>query len=458
MLLDWMLKGLPLYFASTGTTIGGDGGGAADAGGGGEGGGAEGGGDADQGVTQDEGITGDESGGDETTTGDEAGGETDTGDEGTDGDRIGRSRDDRGLPQHVKQALAKLREIDPKMADTVRRNYYEASDYRQAFPTVREAREARDLLEEVGGADGIQRVRGEADDYAHELNAMANGDPSVIEELVRDFPDGLVRLVPHALDAMSEVDPAAFEKLSAGIVTQVLANKGVTHNVLRLTELIADGKQKEAFDLAKQMLDWVNGVKDYADQKADLNARGGETDREKRVRMREQELEANNKRTFGVQVGGEAIRMLNTMIDQALAPMLKGRRLSLNPDQRKDFQNGARTEISNALARLPGYRDRMQELIDAGDQQAILRFIRSKVQSAQLVRRAVTNAWGRRGFSQARGASRNGSGTTTGVVRLAQKPSADQIDWSKDRSRMRYMTGEATLKNGKVARWDPSKV
>lgn len=439
-----------MFFASNPTVVDA---GAADAPAGGDDASAE-------GVVEGDAGADDTSGGEVEETPEEVG--TTEGGEGGDGDALGREeghrvRDDRGLPANIKQALAKLREADPRAADTARRLFYEAGDFKQVFPTVTAAREAHDLLEEVGGAEGVASMRAEVSDYAQELKAMAEGDASAVEDLARDFPDGLVKLVPHALAWMQSINPDAYERLSAGIIAQTLSDKGVVSSLARLSELISDGKQQPAFDLAQKLVDWIRQVGEYGKSRPKSE---GESDEMKRVRAERAQLEADKSRTFGEGVASDAIRALNKAIDGHLNTLLKSRKLKLTAEQRSDFQNGARTIISVALGRLPGYKDRIQELIDTRDHSAIISFISSKLKAGDLARKATNMIWQRRGFASARPSTGNGNraGGGQAAVRLIMKPPADQIDWTKDRSRMRYMRGEATLKGGKVVRWDTSKL
>ena len=121
-------------------------------------------------------------------------------------------------PQEIKKALGELKKINPKAAEIARRGLYEANDYRRAVGTVQQARELADTFESLGGSKGILDMQEEVRDYAQELTAMGNGDPTVIDDLARDFPQGLVKLVPHALDKLQAIDPGAYEHLAARVV------------------------------------------------------------------------------------------------------------------------------------------------------------------------------------------------------------------------------------------------
>jgi hypothetical protein len=360
-------------------------------------------------------------------------------------------RDDRGLPNHVKQALAKLREVDPKAAEVARRAYYEAFDYRQTFPSVREARAARDLLEEAGGAEGIDSMRGEVSEYASELKGFADGNPQVVEDLARDFPDSLVKLTPLAVDKLAEINPGAHDHLVAGIISSMFREKNVDNSIRRIVELIGDGKQKESHDLAKQLLEWSESVSAYA-KSGPKRERSEEALKLQRDR---EQFDQERLSTFQGDVGSRSIQLLNTHIERQLGELLKGKKLALSKDQREGFINEARGIVARSLGKLPGYKDHIQQLIDARDSAGIVRFIESKLNAHSMVRKAAQTAWSNRGFQAARPKVKAAAGTTASPrPQFGAKPKAEEIDWSKDRSRLRFMQGEATLKNGTIRRWD----
>jgi|SRR5215469_3181690 len=367
------------------------------------------------------------------------------------GEGVSPKPDGRALPDQVKKALAKLRETDPQAADVARRAYYEASDFKRVFPSVTAARDARDLIDSVGGAEGIQNLQGEANDYARELTAMANGDPSIVDELAKDYPESLPALVPHALEKLAQTNPAAYERTVAKAMATALRDKGVAHSVTRLLELIGDGKQQAAHDLASKLAQWISGVEEYAKSKPETTS--GETAEAKALRDRQAELDRRESSHFRTQVAHSVITAMNEAVNRGLAPFLKGSKLTAQ--QRSDLVNSVRGHIAKGFEGNTSYQERMKALLAGGDIKAVERYIRGQL-SSDRVGRSVKAIWGLRGFARpAKQPSGNGSGAaTTAPAMVASKPSADQIDWKKDPGKIRFMRGEATLKTGKVVRWN----
>lgn len=443
MLTDFLKWGLPLFFASTATVAGGDGGGSGDA-------------TVTEGAGGGEEIA-DDSSAETTTIGDDTGVSeepAETGESETEAvaELPEGPRDGRVMPDQMKKALAKLREIDPQAADVNRRAYYEAGDYKRVFPTVNAARDARDLIDSVGGADGITSLQNEATDYARELTAMANGDPGIVDELATDYPGSLPALVGRGLEKLAEINPQAYERMIAKDMANTLRDRGVAHSVERLLELIGDGKQQQAHELATKLMQWIQGVNEFAKSRpADT-----QTPEAKALATRQAELDRKESNQFRTRVAESVIRSMNESINKALAPMLKSSKLT--PQQRTDLVNSIRTHLSKGFEGNQGYQQRMRALLAEGDFNAIRRYISGQL-SSDRVSRSVKAVWGLRGFATkpvAGGGRANGGsgGSPAGAVAtVATKPQASEIDWKKDPGKMRYIRGEATLKTGKVVRW-----
>lgn len=367
---------------------------------------------------------------------------------GVDGESGGGVQDGRAVPNAIKQAFAKLKEIDSKAADLARRSYYEASDFKRVFPSVTEARDAHDLIESLGGSEGIGTLQKEVQDYAGELTRFSEGNPQAIEDFARDYPQGLAKLTPLAVDKMRQIDGPGYERMASGIIAQTLRDKGVAGSINRVIELIGDGKQKDAHELASKIAQWIDGV----DQFARTKPQNEESPEAKALKEERANLNREKQQTFTTRVGTSVMSEINKAIDAGLTPYLKT--VKLTPEQRKSLQNGVRTQLTRGFETNSAYQQRMKALIAQGDENAILRYVRGQLASDRVLK-SIKAEWSTRGFStsKARTATAN-----SGTMQVAQKPSADQIDWAKDRSRQRFMRGEATLKNGKTVRWDINAV
>lgn len=444
MLTDLFKWGLPLFFASA-VTVGGDGGSDGDA------------------AIPDSAGGGDvaDSGTDETTTvGDEGteGESTETPDGESEGaESASASTDGRTVPDQVKKALAKLRETDPKAAEIARKAYYKAEDYARVFPNVSAARDARDLIEAVGGEEGISNLRNEAQEYASELKAMGQGDPRVVDDLARDFPDALAPLVSHGISKLQQSNPDMYLRSVAApaaseilrLTAESLGGYSMVDALRRTEELIVDGKQADTLKFIQAMRKWASDVEALGKQRTAPN---GTDSREKSIQDKEQALAQKEKALF---IGNAASRVKalgSEAITRQLAPLLKGK--ALTKQQREDLAINIHTHLFDQFKTNQAYQERMRDMIADGDVNGIERYVRGML-TPERVSKSVKAVWGLRGFSQP--VKKTAAVNNNSVQRVAQKPAPDTVDWSKDKTRSRFMSGEATLlpkHGGKVVRWD----
>jgi hypothetical protein len=444
---------LGLFFASGAAIV--DGGGAGDGGDGGTGGGD--GGDEGGGAGGDEGGEGETPGeGDEPIEGE--GEEGDQGEGGEGGEGEGAAQRKPLTPEQAQKAieksLNKLKTTDPVVAKELRKEVFQNREYRNVFPTPQEAVQAREIIEDLGGPDGVAAVKQEVADYAAELTRMSDGDPEAVEMLAKDYPDGLVKLAPLALDKMANINPAEYERTISRHMSRAMFEKGFTHSADRMIELLADGKVDAAKQLAEGMRAWIKSAEQYgksapAEDKAKLSA----------VDKRAQEVETREQAIKDREQATAVTSTMNGIIGRHLNPLLKGKNLTL--EQKQFVVSGIYSEISGSLKNQKDYQTKLNQLRKAGNAEATSRYVGSKV--AQIAEKLVKKVWAKSGFATAqahRPGPKNqgaGGGGNNGVTRLAKKPKPETIDWDKDRSRMRFMSGEATLLKqfgGKVVKWD----
>jgi hypothetical protein len=433
-----------MFFATTpvvvdGGAAGGDAGG--DSGGSDAGTGDEGAAEGTDGGGSDESIT--------TSDGDESGERDDLSESTEDaGERADESHDGRMLPDAVKKGLNKLRETDPKLAAELRKSHFEATDFKKVFRSPGDARLAKDTIEGLGGEEGIASIQKEVKDYATELSHFAQGNPQAIEDMARDFPQGLVKLTPHALDKMRGIDLPAYDRTIAKHMSATLKDKGVVSTIDRVLELIDDGKQVPAKEAVQRIKAWMQGVEQLGTSKPENEP----DERSKEFEAREQTLQAKEQQLFDQRVATAVLADMDKVMTRHLQPFLKNRKLT--SEQLIATKNDIRGRVSASLKTDTSYQERLKGHRASGDEAKTQAFINSNF--AERAAKATAKVWALRGYAgtAAKRTATNGNGNQ--AITTSTKPPAEQIDWSKDSRRERYMAGEATLLpqfGGKVVRW-----
>jgi len=418
-------------------------------------GGGDPGGGGDGGVTTDEGGAGDEAADD---SGAEGTGEA--GDEGVleESEQVaeGDETEEAAAAQkpitdeQIAKSLDKLRKTDPKLASALRKEHFQNRDYRRAG-TPAEVMEMRDTMESVGGPEGLADISNKADTFAAELTQIADGDTAIIDTLSKDYPQSLAKLIPYGMDKLRQINPAGYERAVSGTASALLRDKGVTSSLVRLGDIIRAGgehAQKDSFELVQKIIDWAAKTEEYGKSRP---AEEGPSDAEKRLQLKEQELGRAQQNIRNREIASGVTTTLNGIISRSLAPYLKGRNLTL--EQKQELSSSIYTRIGKSLQADARYQARLKGLIAKGNVQDVQRFVGAKV--SEISEKLTLAAWKASGHSGSKAvAAAAGANGRPGVIRATSIPEPSTVDWSKDPGRQRFLRGEATLKNGKIVRWD----
>jgi hypothetical protein len=432
-----LTKFLGLFFASSGFTAGGDGGsdGNIDVGDSASGG-------ADVAVEESEEAPVSEEGAEETEQPDQP-----------EEDAQKKPKDDgRTVADAVKKALNAMRATDPKAAGELRKMYFEGQQYRQSFATPAEAQAAKDLIEIEGGAEGITKNKQEADAYAGELARYASGDTGAIDDLAKNYPESLAKFAPYGLEKLRQINQPAYLRTMAAEISHVFNERGVRATFNQLVKVISaggEGAQQRALETAKTIGDWLDGCDKIAAEQRE--APKYDKEREE-IDKGKKEIADEKHNIYMGQVSKASLTRMNQVISKAMTEQMG--KVKLDDGQKKGFYKDIFDSISSTLEGNATYQSQLKSLIKKGNIQEIARFVESHTK--QQVGKAAAAAWKARGFDGGvrRTAPGGGNGAPAGTIRLSKKPDASQVDWSKDRDRSQFMTGRATLLNGKKVTWE----
>lgn len=248
--------------------------------------------------------------------------------------------DGRRAPDAIKKSLLEMRsDTDPakqELAKNLTNIVGKARAYEQEFPTVREAREVKAALELVGGREGLVTLQETRATMQRVDAALEAGDPSVLEDIFKQAPEGILKLVPHILDRMEKADPEAYAKAMQPRLLATLdganfpgAYNGLVDAYDTLETAARSGDKTSiahALNAFKNILGgmgkWYNGVRQgSAEPKADP---AREQFEKEKTDFQKQQDDQVIKQTFSAQT-----LHAGNVIDKALAPEIK--RLGLSP-------------------------------------------------------------------------------------------------------------------------------
>ena len=189
-------------------------------------------------------------------------------------------RDGRKVDNKTRRMIADLKKTNPTAAKVLADNYFHRDAYQKEFPTVQAAREARAIMESLGGTEGIGKLQEEVTDYRAEIDQFSRGDRGLIEQLYEGNPEAVVTAAQNSLDILREKNPNAFQLAMLPSFVELLDTvqlnglSATFPQVLdRLLQDVFDGKGQEAWERLSLLKQWYSGVKGNLTKQRDTKTR-----------------------------------------------------------------------------------------------------------------------------------------------------------------------------------------
>jgi hypothetical protein len=494
-IFGWLLKPLMalcmLGFAAGGTALGGD------MGGGGLGlddGGGDGGGEFGEGG---------EGGGDGSGDGFQDG-EIDTGD-GSEADGADHAQNNRQrltpeqraeqarearLPANVKKALGAVKETDPKAAEVLRRAVFSTQAWQQVMPGgIRQAREMATAFDEVGGVEGIQTLRDEAQSLQAELDGVDQkwtaADPQFFATLAENDPEAFSRAMPVIVEQFLKSDPQAYSSLMGRIMYNTMAGKGVIRTMEALLHHANANKatagMAPVIEQLTALLNWSDSIRDLAQNQPERKPDKGLA----KLKEKETAFEAKQTAAFKGEVGRDIKSHLENGIMREVGKLLKTRNVNLAALKVKDKERfmamvaEADRQLTQEFNKDKAFHAQKDRLMQTKDKERVLRLYQQKIDymladaRGPRIAKKVANIF-YRGAAPARTGAQNGGDRQQGdrqqgersgqrqnngeqrntqIQRVASRPDASTIDYSKTTDDM-ILDGRAVLKgSSKIVQW-----
>ena len=375
----------------------------------------------------------------------------------------GRNRPD-ALRKHIadlkRQAEAIQDPIEKKTAlDRIKLLYDttgKARGYEEVYPTVREAREVRALLDAVGGRDGLQKMQATASEVAQNDQALKAGDPSIVAKMWQEAPEGMPKLVPAIIDRFAKEKPQEYEQFIAPRAVGHLDAAGFPQAFDRMVKLYESGKPEEAKAIRDELIQWVatNRQQAQKQQQADPEVERLRAE----LAKRDQGAESQAVDT----AYNAVVNAAGPVIDIAAKPLVA--KLKLTPEEYKVFRGQVWDHLQNSRNADSTYKTIAPAKQKQGYDKWTEYANRWTQDNAETSIRAVlkTPPWSRLVGSGPSVVTKH-PGTPVGVVQ-GKEPSPSEIDYGgkglqvarkagfKDIADM-ILSGQAPLKSGGIRKW-----
>lgn len=371
-----------------------------------------------------------------------------------DGQQTQVQLDGRKGPANVRGAVKAAAEALPEQAATIRQlgdAYFRADAYAKVFPKVEEAQAAKQLIEGVGGLDGITQIQQRQQQYDAQDNALKAGDPAALDAPFKEFPEGMAALAPHYLERLEKSNPEAYATTIAPHALGMLERAGVLGHV---QQMAAETDPARKAQMANQLAEWVKSQGENVKQ---LRAAQPKNPMEGKLKEQQTALEQQQEQFFSKQV--------DTAVNSASAPELAkvvdqyAKTYKLNDVQKSRFGDSLAQRVVNEMLADDTFKKQDQLRRAAKDVQKVADF-----RAAEFQRRLSDAA-----FKEAQelyGATAKPSGGTGeikpntaktapggGPLLVSRAMNIEDLDMRKDPNGYLFIANKGYRKDGTFVTW-----
>lgn len=388
--------------------------------------------------------------------------------------------------QNVRNYLKNLKadSANAKVVKSIHEAYEHQRAFQEVFPSVQEARDAKDFFESVGGIEGLESKNAIIQNVEESDQLLYAGDPKLIDNIVEDLKaqgkqGALVSLTPAFLDAVKSADLQGFhEALSPyflGLIEQVNLTGAVAGLVKALSTVDAAKPETvtAALETVKgisgEMDSWIKGLQSGVQQKKTTPV---ETPEQKKFKADQEafnkqrtEFETSKSNEFTTAVNKEAERinhgrLITELTSYAKMPFFKG----FSKESWNHIGANVDRDLRDTLAADKTYQTWMKAAWGAKnpDRSKILEYHKAKVESisdrvvSSYVAKAYPN-YAKGGFAAGRTAAAETkkvatqkvvqqAAATGKAVFVATKPPRDFVDYTdRNQATLLEVAGKAKL-------------
>lgn len=288
--------------------------------------------------------------------------------------------DGRKVDLKTREALAALKKTNPEAAKRIGDIYHRAQAIIKDLgatnisDAVNKVRQMAATMEAVGGEEGLTELQGEVGDYRTEIKQFSEGDPALLNQLHEANPESFVTAIANGLDLILDKSPKLLDRALLPAMAARLEAAGMFNSMTQLSKLIEEGKGQEAFDLTKQIREWLDKAKGLATTQRDAKTRkdpAQEANERTRQELAQQKLDLYNEAAVA-----DVNKVNNSAIAKSTDTFFKD--LKLGSEGRGEFKARLTEKIWKRMSDDKPYLRAAEALAGKGDRARHVRFIAAK--------------------------------------------------------------------------------
>jgi hypothetical protein len=361
----------------------------------------------------------------------------------------------RQITEAVKNAISQNPD-SAKLFNQLKEAYFHNQAFTKAFPTAAEASSVAQLIQDVGGVEGIASIQERITQFDAQDSLLREGNPEVLDAMFKDFPEGAAALAPAYLDKLSQINPEQFQSIIAPY-TVVALMKNNFHEFIAGMANETDPEKLQAY--AKKGYEWF--TKQYNDAKNSPYVTGAKANTgDSKLDQREAALNKRENDTFNNSITEKSKSITTPVINSETAKYAKIYKLS--ETQKSHFQAELHKAVAEDMKADKTYLKQAEIRYNSRTRtpETIANYVASEYnrRTKDLALQVASNIWGKAKSSSTQvtnvpRAEAPKTSSTGGPLQIKYKPSDEDINWNVPGAQMDFILQKATLRNGKKVSW-----
>lgn len=358
--------------------------------------------------------------------------------------------DGRKMPDGLKKAIASLKATNPEAAKQIKGLFWADQEYRAAFAKPADAVAAKNLIDEIGGQEGIQSIQAEREEWSQIDSAFAEGKPDFVKGLAEGNPEAFLKTAPHVINEFQARAPEQYQYYANNVAINTLAATGITiPNLAAAYQSYKDNPQAQA--IIAEVHNALAGLKEKATA-FETKRNSVDPEREK-LNQEKAQFESQRRANFESGVAEKAEKYRDEKIQPEINRIIGNRKI--DEAAMKGYQKMVQDEVARMLGEVPGFEKNLDAHYRTGDAAKSEAYIKAQYNrilpiAAKVIEPFLKNIPAAKGPTPGAKTATPGKPAGAGEVVLKEMPDYSQIDFTKC-TVADVMQGKAVLKSGKKA-------
>lgn len=278
------------------------------------------------------------------------------------------------LSPRTKATLDEIKAKDATLAKQIRASLFDSAALRQQFPEgVKEVAALKAAYDEVGGAEGIETLKGALNEWDALDQDFQNNPEKFVTDISTSNPEAFLKVALPVFHKFSELNPEGFSAYASKIFAGDMAAHNIPLTMMRFRDLIGDNKP--AMDMWTTLAGYMDRITDNAAKPINTAAtKPGKTD-DAGLNEREQRVATQEKAQLTREFSSDRERIRTQVENAEFTRLSAGRKIS--ETQKAAIKELFDARIKSALNTDADYKGKVDRFFAAKDKAGYSRHVQA---------------------------------------------------------------------------------